>query len=272
MIVFPLTAFLMDAVGSWRTTLLIVAVAVTAITLLVSFIVKEKPDEDTARQLAERAPPLASGDGKHALAPQKILSTREFWLIAIPAALLLGVDQSVLATLAPYMQDRGFLTVQTATIMSSITASAICGKLFFAWVADRIDLRILMASTALVTIVQCIALMLAPGYVPLLIVCLLTGVAIGGTYPLANALIVQQFGPASAGTAVGMYSPIMSFCASAGLYFIGAVFDRNGDYSFGFMTFAGVATLAIIMLLLIRRRPRGNATAHPIQQEAPTAT
>jgi cyanate permease len=155
------------------------------------------------------------------------------------------------------MLDRGMSLAAAASIMSATTASAIAGKLLIAWIADRSDLRILLGVTALFGIILCGTLLTDPPYAAILAVSLLTGLAIGGTYPLASALMAQRFGAASVGTAIGLKMPLVSVAATTLLYFVGHTHDRTGSYNFAFAVFAGIVLVAVCFMPLIRRWRNG---------------
>lgn len=255
MVVFPVVAALMQHAG-WRATLVISGLAIGVGLMIMSFFIRVRPDEATAAQLAERAPIKHSAIS---LTPRQILAEPNFWFIAVPVALMLAVDQSMLATVTPYMLDRGMTLGAAAGIMSATTASAIAGKLLIAWIADRSDLRVLLGITAVFGIILCSVLMMDPGYGGILAVSLLTGLAIGGTYPLGSAILVQLFGAPSVGTALGLKLPLVSIFAMIALYFVGATHDRTGSYHFAFGVFAVTCLVAMCLLPLIRRLPSGGA-------------
>jgi MFS family permease len=248
MLIYPLMAFLMDKLG-WRLSLVVTGGLVSGIIIMMSFLINPEPDPITVEQLAKGMPPK-----EPSLSARAILLMRDFWLIAVPVNLLLAVDGTMLVTFTPYMLDRGMSLAMTASVMSALTASAICGKLAIAWIVDRTDLRIWLMATAVCVIILCGILLTQPSYTGILLVSLLTGVAIGGTYPLGAALLAQRFGAASVGTAIGLQSPLLAISTTATLYFAGAVHDHTASYSFAYVVFGFICFLAMCLFLLIRRR------------------
>jgi MFS family permease len=154
------------------------------------------------------------------------------------------------------MLDYKMSMTAAASIMSATTASAIAGKLLLAWMADRYDLRILLAITAAFGMILCGTLLIVPPYGVILAVSLLTGLAIGGTLPLSNAIIAQRFGAASVGTAIGLMAPIFALSVTTSLYFVGATHDRTGNYGFAFAVFIVVCFVAMCLLPLVRRHAK----------------
>ena len=249
--VFPLIALFMALLG-WRNALVAVAGLVGTVVLIMSLLMRTNPHAQTAIQLAERSPTAESD--QVSMTQRQILSHRDFWMISIPVALMLGVDGSMLATVTPYMLDRGMSLAATASVMSATTASAIAGKLVIAWIADRSDLRLLLAVTGIFGVVMCLTLVGNPSYLTILGVSLLTGLAVGGTYPLGSAIMAQRFGAASVGSTVGLKMPIVSVVAMSSLYFVGTINDLTGSYSIAFLVFAGVFAMAICILPFVQLR------------------
>jgi MFS family permease len=249
MLVFPVIAVLITSFG-WRTGLLVTGGSVGVTVLLLSCLIRpyaEAPLSGVETGLRGYRP--------DALPPLRILGTRSFWTVALSVALMMGIDQTLLATLTPYILDRGMSMTAAASVMSSTTAAAIAGKFLIAWIGDRSDLRILLAITALCGFLFCATLLTDPSYVTIFVVSLFTGAAIGVTYPLASALMARQFGSASIGTALGLQAPVVSLAASIALYFIGAVHDRTGSYDLAFAVFCCVLVVAAAIIPFIPKQP-----------------
>jgi MFS family permease len=253
LLVYPLMAYLMERLG-WRASLAVMAALATGTTLVMSFFIRARPDPITAEQLVRLLPAR-----ELSVSAKDILGMSDFWFIAVPVSLLLAVDGTTLVTLTPYMLDRGMTLAMTATVMSSMTVSAICAKFFIAWIADRVDLRILLAGTAVAVMILCTILLMQPSYMGLLIVGLLTGGAMGGTYPLGAALLAKRFGAPSVGTATGLQMPLMSILSMAALYFTGTVHDRTGSYSIALVTLGIVCLVSMCMIPFMSKAPSAAA-------------
>jgi MFS family permease len=246
MVVVPLNALLMTYLG-WRGALAAMGVIVGIMVMLLTFFVRVRPDHDTQAYLTSH-----EGGRPRGLSASEVLRQRDFWMIVIPVALMLSVDQTMLATITPYALDRGMNLAQAASLMSATTASAIAGKVVIAWIADRTDLRLLLALTAIFGVIQCACMVYDPSYLLLLTVCLMTGLAVGGTMPLANILLSYRFGAPSIGTVMGLQMPITLALSMFTLYFVGAVHDRLDSYSMAFIVFGGMFAASIFVLPFIR--------------------
>jgi MFS family permease len=256
--IFPIVAVLISRFG-WRTALIMMGIGAPIVFLALSLVAKPAPrptEKDAAAaqtsHLNEADRQQAAIDATH-FTPARLLRMRAFWCISLAIGLLLGVDQTLIATITPYVQDRDFSVSQVAAVMSATTVSALGGKLLIAWIADRVDLRILLALTAVCSMVMCGAMLADLSYSMLLVVCGVTGIAIGGTYPLGNAIVAKTFGSASVGGAMGLKAPIVGISSMTCLYFVGAMHDRHGSYDIAMMVFMAMALTAVLVTAFIPR-------------------
>lgn len=247
LIAFPILAALLAQFG-WREALVIAGIGIVGIASLLSLIVTTPPIAP-----APAATPTAALADDRAWRLAELLRNRDFWFISLSVAMLLSADGASLATLTPYALDRGFSLAQASLIMSATTASAIVGKLTIAWIIDRIDLRLIFAVTGAFSVILCGAMLIDLSFLGLLVVASITGTAIGGTFPLSNAMVARRFGVRSLGSARGLMQPLLSALLAVGLYAMGALHDRRGDYHAAFLVLAITAALAAALIYGVRR-------------------
>ena len=164
---------------------------------------------------------------------RELLGNRNFWLLALGCGLLFGSDQALLASQVPYFQDAGISLSAAAMIASCMTLSAVAGKLIVGALADRVDLRLLFFGVA-VAHVELLVFIVQPGFWGLLAFASILGIAVGGVFPLSSTLLAWLFGARSFGTVMGAKLIVMKLIAILALYFLGAVYDRTGNYDRGF--------------------------------------
>ncbi|HEY0915133.1 MAG TPA: MFS transporter [Solimonas sp.] len=250
----PLVAFLMESFG-WRHALiaqgLIVGLVIAAVGWL---LMRDRPSD---MGLTPDGQPLPqAGQGAMAAGETwtlaKLLRTRNFWLLSCGAGILLGADQALLSSLIPYGTDAGLTLPQASLLVSTLTFSAILGKLAIGALADRYDKRLLFCAVAACNFAFLVILLLSPGYVTLLIACSIIGLAIGGTYPLWTTLAADCFGTASFGSVLGSMNLLMVPFSIFAVRYIGEVFDRTGSYDTALITFMVTAVLSTVLILALR--------------------
>jgi MFS family permease len=255
MLIVPVNAILLSFLG-WQQAIAAIGLIVGVVVIGLTYLLKAEPEPQTSDYLISRDRGHIPGQSWRA-----ILKQRDFWLISLSVSMMLSVDSALLATITPYVLDRGMSLAQAASLMSALTASAIAGKVVIAWISDRADLRLMLAVTALFGIFQTLALTLDLSYGLLLAVSLLTGLAVGGTMPLANIVLSYRFGAASVGTVMGMKMPVTLVLSMGTLYFVGATYDRYGDYNYAFWIFSGMFAASILFLPFIRYRVNSDGAA-----------
>lgn len=258
----PLIAALMQAFG-WRLALVAQGLLVAALAISVAWtLIRDRPEDlGLNADGAVEAPAAASATAAAqagAWTFGRLLRTRNFWLLSCGAGTLLGADQALLTSMIPYGTDAGLTPTQAALLVSSLTFSAILGKLVIGALADRIDKRLLFCAVAACNFAFLCILLADPGYATLLVACGIIGLAIGGTYPLWTTLAADCFGTASFGTVLGTMNLVMMPLSITAVRYIGEVFDRTGSYGPAFITFMVTAVLATLLVLGLRL-PRGDA-------------
>ncbi|MDB5583546.1 MAG: hypothetical protein JWR80_8722 [Bradyrhizobium sp.] len=245
LVTFPVVAMLIGRFG-WRSALIITGVGIWSVLWLLALMLREAPVKSGIPAIAVEA---QARDWTFLA----LVRERDFWLIALSLALMLGVDQALLGTITPWAQDRAYSLTAVTLLTTVMVASAIVGKLVIAWLADRTDLRLLIGVTGLCGTLLCTTLLLNPSYGVLIGVLSLTGLAIGGTYPLSNAIVAQRFGVVSLGLARGLMMPISSIFASVCLFAAGKAYDLDKAYTRAFGGFIVATIVAIVLIALVRR-------------------
>ena len=271
----PLFAALIDNYG-WRDALDIVSIAIPLLMIAtIALVIRNTPSASIK---------IASGEFDHASdAPSSVIDSEansgedsssdernstaldekdwayadiirhpNFWLIGFGTGLLLASDSALIATKVPYLLDQGFSYAKAAFFVSCTTASAVCGKIIVGFLADRINLKHLFALVVFCHLVLLSTLAFTPPYYALIAVALVFGTGMGGVYPVWLAMSAASFGARSYGTVVGAMGMIIQPLSIVTIRLIGEVHDRTGDYSLGFMIFAALVALALLLVARVR--------------------
>lgn len=167
---------------------------------------------------------------------REILSTRNFWLPVIAMLPLNMAFSGVQFNLAAYAQDLGNSVAQAAWLISLMSLAMISGKLFFGYMADRVEHRNLYWLAAGFMCLNLTLLQGEPSYFILALCSISMGVSVGGLLPLIGMIYGQRFGVRSFGRVVGLVTMILTI-GGFGPLIAGAVFDATGNYDAAFMLF-----------------------------------
>jgi len=252
----PLTALLIDTVG-WRQGLFGIGTGVAIIIPSVAFLLlRDRPSglepgyaAEFSAQSAQDTPQTSHVDR---LTISQLLRMRNFWIMAIAVSLLFGADTAVGISQVAFFQDIGYPLSTVSLIVALKSGSSILGKLIIGYLADRVDLRWLYAFVALSSILL-LSIYCSEPSLPVLIISVgLLGITVGGVYPIWSTMMAWLFGPSSFGTVMGMVSMIIPIFAIAAARYIGSVFDTQGTYIPGFMTFIGIILLSMLLIVFIK--------------------
>ena len=260
----PVISYLITSYG-WRTAMLLTGWSVAMIIfVLVGLLVRGRPapadindfDEfDTQDDKPRQDAPI----GDKTLSLKQIVTTRNYWLVAMGCGLLLASDQAVLTSKFPFLVDSGFTVLQATTIISTMTISAVAGKLIIGFMADYFDVRHLFALVALFHFLLLAVFLMRPDYWGLLIFVSIFGAAVGGIYPVWSSLTATAFGPASIGSVLGFMAPVMQGLSIIFVSFIGEVHSRTGSYDIAFQGFMATVVMSVFFIYAMNYRTKFSA-------------
>jgi MFS family permease len=171
--------------------------------------------------------------------------------------------------LAAMARDLGLAPAVAATALSALGAGSLAGRVVMGVLSDVIGRRAALALSLVLQMVSFGALALPTGAASLLGAAGLYGFGYGAVTALMPAIVADFFGPAHAGSLVGLIFGIAGPTASLGPVMGGWVFDRTGSYAWAFAG-AAACNVGALGLLAIATPPRGDALrrarARPAEQ------
>lgn len=240
----PVLAFVIDAIG-WRGTL--IWAAPLSVLALAPIIFALSRESGTRPGHASMPPEPAAGVESSA---RSIITDMYFWVPILAYVPAMAAFTSVQYNLAPYATELGLTTKQASLIVSVTSGMMIVGKVVFGQLSDYIAHFRLCVISVLTIFGSLLAISAAPGFFVLAAGCAGLGVSSGAFLPLIAAMLSSHFGVQQFGRAMGLMMPFLTV-AGFGPLLAGALYDRSGDYSLVFVTFAG-ATLAGLVAASVR--------------------
>jgi len=254
----PLLCGILLASFDWRTTTQVLAVLALFLISPVSWLVLRRKPSDFPNPASSNSAHEAKVS--HAAPPPdqrvwstpEIFGTRNFWLPIIAFLPLLMAFSGIQFNLAAYAQDLGNSLQQSAWLISLVSLSMIVGKLFFGFLADRVEHRKLYWIAAALMSLTLIFIQGEPSYVVLCACTILMGLSAGGLLPLMGAVYSQRFGARSFGRVMGLVVMFITM-GGFGSLIAGAVFDATGNYDTAFLIFLGVLIPAAFSLIWLKK-------------------
>ena len=162
----------------------------------------------------------------------------------------------MLTNIGAYMAGQE-LADKTKTLIFTIAAMGLIGKLLFGYAADSINLKFgLWAAITLATTGIAI-LSSQPSFEAMIVAALVLGLATGGMLPVWGAMIAVVFGMKSYGRVMGVMMPVIALLVMPGPILGAKLFDIYGNYVNSFYFYIAVLGLSFLMLIPLKLKRVG---------------
>ncbi len=277
-VVVPLLSWAIQTYG-WRSALFAEAMLISSVVIALStFVIRSGPADlslgdhsenkgRSATDMPQRIDAARTSSHQPRWRLQQILATMNFWAVAVAIAAITAVNQAIVVTIVPYGTELGFSPASVAFLITAFSISAAIVKVGSGILAEYIDQRLIMLASALAMIASLLVLLTFSNYPMLIIACCLAGTALGCILPSTAVLVASCFGSPSFGTVMGAVYVAIGISSIASVRFVGAVFDRNGNYREAFIIFVVLSVVAAMGSLMVRP-PRSVAFSPEITPRA----
>ena len=267
LVFLPVTQALVTAVD-WRSTWLILGIAVAAIVIPTNGLLMRGRPEDMGLRPDGDESPTSDPDSPKSTEQfpeseptwtfKSAVRTAPFWLILVANNLglagLIGVVVNQVAYLDDQLADSGLAN----GVVMVFTLLSLVGKLPWAILADRTNPK--YTSVSMLALCAIGMVLLINVNVPLAFVyAVVFGLGIGGFDPLISLLWANYYGRTFLGTLRGFIvaTNVVSFAGAP--LFASYMFDATGDYGNAFLIFFVGFSLAAVLLLVVNK-PRAPET------------
>jgi len=248
------------AVYDWRMTLNILALGMVVIVLPLSLLFRHKPEQygyfpdgDPESLSIYSGSPDVPQTAEVEVKVKQAIKSGAFWRLALVFMFHLMVTGAVFTHVMPYLTSIGISRSISSLVATAIPLMSIVGRLGFGWLGDKFDRR-RMAMVSF-TMMGCGVLlfgysstmnswMLVPSFV-------LLGIGYGGNLILTPSLMRECFGISNFGTILGLIVGIGGIGGIIGPTMAGWAYDNWGSYQLIWFLLAGLAIVAVILILTI---------------------
>jgi MFS family permease len=255
-LMLPAIVALIDVYG-WRTAVIILGLAMWAIGIPLSLIVRDSPEKYGETPDGIPLPQgSAANPNPHEDVPKKsfwaILKDRPFLYLNLAEAIRFMALASVVVHIMPHLSMIGIPRSRAGLIAASIPLLSIIGRFVFGWLGDLFDKRRITMLAFLLMGLGMLALAFIPwpGMLPLFL--LLFPFGFGGITVLRGTIIREYYDKRVFGSMMGI---MMGFAAAGGIIgptFTGWVFDISRDYQFVWMGFGIMIVISILFIVNFR--------------------
>jgi MFS family permease len=251
LIIPPVATWLIE-IYSWRTTFIILAIALLLIVAVAALLLKKDPSQmgllpyGVSSDNPSRSRPVAGYTLKESS------RTRQFWLVCSAFACFGFAMFAVNVHITPHTADLGYSAVVAAAVLSSAGISSIVGRVLIGHIADRIGNQRMMIIGMLLLTVDLFCLVVFRDIRALYALAVIFGFAYGGIGSSESPLIARLFGLKSHGLIFGISDFFFTLGASIGPVVAGYVFDITGSYQLAFLFGAIIAAFGTVLLIIVR--------------------
>lgn len=260
-ILSPIIAWSLDTHG-WQATAMGSALAVLAIGLPLSYVLRGYPEDYGMRPDGDAEPPPPAAGAAPARPPDEedftaaeAMRDRSFWFVSLGHGIALIAVFVVLVHLPKHMvEGLGWSATSAQNVVALVTVMAIVGQIGGGYLGDRYNKTRMAALCMLAHAAAMLLLALTSNGALAVGAAVLHGLAWGTRGPLMMSIRADYYGRRHFGQIAGYSNVMVMLGPLAGPTFAGRMEDAFGDYSGAFLAmglFVGVSSL----LFFAARKP-----------------
>ena len=265
LVMAPAMTALIGGLG-WRDAWLALGGLIFLTTVAPAFLLYRQPEDvglepdggpGPASEAASHRPPEVSFTLREAS------HTRTFWVLAFGLAVGSFSLGGLPASIIPIYTDRGFSAEAAALAFTLYGAMSVAARFFWGYFANRFPIRTVLLGVSAYGAAVSWTILALPG-VAVLAYAPLVGFCIGGYVSFNQAAWAEYYGRAHLGAITGAVRPLVIISASSGPIVLASIYDRFGDYTYGFLLVTLSWLACFGALLLARPVAKPAATARPV--------
>ena len=247
----PVAQLVVDAAG-WRTAYVVFGAAVFVILNVVARVMRRDPESMGLHPDGERPAAVDVVSAEEAWPLARAIRTPTFWMLAATFTTTWIPVFIPLVHMVPLARDLGHSALIGASIVSTLGAGAVTGRLVMGAISDRVGRKPTIAVAMLMQCVAFVGFSVARDLPALYGAALVFGYSYGTISTLFPAIVGDFFGRGQAGSLVGFLFAIAGSMAAWGPLIAGAIYDATHRYTLAFLLAAALNVLAVSLLLLCR--------------------
>jgi MFS family permease len=245
-LVLPLVVTPLLDTYQWRTTYLIVGIAIFIIVMTTVQFVKPSPQKMGLTAYGEAKTSFSHLQSVNFSLKEAII-TRQFWMAALIYVCFGAAQLTVMVHMVPHAIGMGISSLNAAGILSTIGGVSLVGRIIIGLVSDKRRVKTsAILSLGLMTI-SLLWLQQADSLWKLYVFAVFFGFGYGGLSCLQSLMAAELFGLASLGVITAIFSMSFNIGGAVGPVLAGYIFDISNSYTWAFF----VCLVVIIVALLI---------------------
>lgn len=245
----PVIAASLIAAYGWRTAVFIVGAGAMLLLVVAAQLMRRDP-----RSVGQHPDGVAIERGQLTTASREIgmplgdaAGTRQFWILCAVQLAVFFCLMTVMIHIVPHATDRGVAPAVAATILSTIGAVSIAGRLTIGTLIDRLGGRRSLRTCFAVLLASFVLLQIANTTWMLFLFAAVYGFAHGGFFTVMSPTLAEFFGTGSHGVIFGIVLFSGTIGGATGPLLAGSLFDITGSYDVAFLILSGFCLLGLLL-------------------------
>lgn len=235
-IVPQLVAYLEKNLG-WNLALVALGIIIVLVSVPLALFVKDSPSATGISVEPEPAVPVKT-----------ILANPYFYILAVGSMCSIGAVGGVNQHLKLYLKDLEMDNAKIANIISLVAFMSLGGRILMGWLADIFPRKYVMILIYLL-VGGSIPLLLIPDFPgKIYVFSVLFGLGLGGDYMIIPLMAADLFGVRTLGRIMGIILVADGIAEATLPMLVGGMFDRWGNYTFGFIVLIGLALTGTLVI------------------------
>ncbi len=252
----PLCSYSIAAFG-WRTSYIIIGLAVLILIVLSARLLKRDPSQPAPSVRGVPAPQHAHAAGDCTF--QGALRTRQFWLLG-GVFFLLGADvHSIFVHIVPHATDVGIPEVTAASIISVIGGVSIVSKVAVGIAVDRFGNKPVTVAIGSLMFLSLVMLQFSNALGVFYAFAVVFAFGYGGFVSMQSPYVAELFGLRYHGAIFG-FALFIQGAGAFGPFVTGRIFDAASSYRPAFAMLAVLSLLAVLLTVGIKKPIPGDRT------------
>lgn len=252
-LVAPLAANQLIALYNWRTSYLILGIAVLIIVIAAAQFLKREP---AGKKMPDQE--ISGAEKKiEGFFVKEALLTRQFWMV-FSLAVCFGIClYVVLVHIVPFATDVNISSGSAAGILAAVGGVSVAAKIIMGKIGDRIGNRGIFLISFVIMVTAFLLLIGSTSLWMLYLFAAIFAFAYAGVAVAQSPALANYFGLRAHGALLGIVNFGFTFGAAIGPAMAGYVYDVSHSYRWAFIISAAVASLGFLFSLALKtiRRP-----------------
>jgi MFS family permease len=250
------TAHLIDRYG-WRTSFLIIGIAVPVVIFIAAQFMRRDPESIGTVPYGASGKTAAEGSSALGHALHEALRIPQFWIVFVMSFWFSTFSMAYNVHIVPDAINAGMHPTSAAHILALTGALLLVGRIVLGTIADKTGNKPIFIFCFLLSTAALLLISFMQAHWAFFVLAVMIGFSQGGVGSSQSPLIASLFGLRSHGLIFGFLGIGSTFGAAVGPLLTGYIYDRTGSYHWALLMCAAASLISLIFAFFIRSVEEG---------------